>query len=79
MTREELEKMLEDNVTSMRIYDEYRNEITDEIKNFIFETIITEVLKSVINKSKTFNIHWCDYLDFELVKEEAKEKFWITL
>jgi hypothetical protein len=48
MNKEKLEELFTEQVTGMRVYDEYNNEITDKIYDFIFETIIPEVLKSIL-------------------------------
>ena len=89
MNKEKLEKMFNEKVTSTRIYDEYRNEITDELFNFIFNEIIPEVLKDILNVETSRN-YWNDYISYwridikwkvvlENIKQKAKELYWITL
>ena len=55
MNKKELEKMFEDKITSMRIYDEYWVEITDIVQQFMYKTIIQEVLKSIIPKEREYD------------------------
>ena len=76
MNREELEKMFDEKVTSMRIYDEYRNEITDDIKKFIFNELIFEVLNSVLPKwnKQTYISTYENY-----IKPKIKELYNINL
>ena len=53
--------------------------ITDDIKTFLFETIIPEVLKSIIeDNSNTANIYW-EVQSIEQNKQKAKELYWIDL
>lgn len=80
MTREELEKMFDE-------YFEWKDEIeiinNIYIKQFIFETIIPEVLKSILLNEK----HTDDNSEFDWwynrciddIKQKAKELYWITL
>ena len=49
MNKQEIEKMFEEKVTSTRIYDEYKNEITDKVYDFIFEEVIIKLLKEIID------------------------------
>lgn len=56
MNKEKLEELFTEQVTDMRVYDEYNNEITDKIYDFIFETIIPEVLKSIMLEVKPFQL-----------------------
>ena len=76
MNKEELEKIFDEKVTSMRIYDEYRNEITDDIKEFIFDTVIPEVLKSVMPWDNS-NVAY--YFSKDNIKQKVKEQFNINL
>ena len=50
MNKQELEKLFDEKVTNMRIFDEYKNDITYKVKQFIFETVIPEVLKDIENE-----------------------------
>ena len=92
MNKEQLEKMFDDefNVnTTNPIYDHYNfdNHSPHEIKDFIFETIIPEVLKSVIpeyrnTQTKDDEINSMRYWRndcIEEVKQKAKELYWIEL
>ena len=83
MLKEELEKMFDYNFG-------HDNEDLPIIKQFIFETIIPEVLKSVMDDevknicSKEINpiLHWCDlWWNYVLqnIKQKAKELYNITL
>ena len=78
MNKIELEKMFDYNYW-------HDNEDLSSIKEFIFETIIPEVLKSVINWTDTFIHRWnrqivLDANTFEYdLKQKAKEQFWIDL
>ena len=76
MSKTELEKMFDEKVTSMRIYDEYRNEITDDIKKFIFNELIFEVLNSVLPKwnKQTYISTYENY-----IKPKIKELYNINL
>ena len=73
MNKQELEKLFDEKVTNMRIFDEYKNDITYKVKQFIFETVIPEVLKEIIPKHYE-NCKWCSEL-----KIKAKELYWIEL
>ena len=75
-TREELEKMFEEKVTSTRVYDEYWTEITDEVKQFIFNDFITTVLKDILPKEKLYILKWYDEAIKE-IKQKAKELWFI--
>ena len=84
MNKEKLEELFTEQVTGMRVYDEYNNEITDKIYDFIFETIIPEVLKSILEinweRSNDFTkskISW-NYI-LKDIKQKAKELYWITV
>lgn len=76
MNREELEKMFDEKITSMRIYDEYKNEITDDIKKFIFNELIFEVLNSVLPRwnKQTYISTYENY-----IKPKIKELYNINL
>lgn len=39
MTEEQLEKLFNEQVTNMRVFDEYKNDITEKLKQFIFDNI----------------------------------------
>ena len=84
MNREDLEKMFEEKVTSTRMYDEYQNDITNEVKQFIFNEIISEVLKELLK------VNWERSNDFTRskvswnfiirdIKKQAKKLYNITL
>ena len=81
MNKQELEKMFNEKVTSTRIYDEYRNEITDEVFNFIFETIIHNVLDSMLIYEWSWNAPIIEKRKFynKIIKQKAKELYWIIL
>ena len=77
MLKEELEKMFDYNFG-------HDNEDLPIIKKFIFETIIPEVLKSILEinweRSNDFTkskISW-NYI-LKDIKQKAKENFWIDL
>ena len=87
MNKEMIEKMYDEQVSWMIIYDENWDEITDTIKYFIFDTIIPEVLESVIyseNEMKMFKMVnekqflWLKFYD-ENLKQKVKELYWINL
>ena len=76
MNREELEKMFDDKFPLERsqIWDWkvfQRTPSPEAVKQFIFETIIPEVLKSVTDK--------CSSYDLDYIKFKAKELYWIDL
>lgn len=89
-TRQELEKMFDEkfwDLWSIDFNNDWNNNtyITDDVKLFIFETIIPEVLKSV-----TIEIDWNWSNDFSKskvswnyiikdIKQKAKELYWIDL
>lgn len=100
MTRKELEKMFNENfdlwITVLE-NNQWQYEINNqqEVKDFIFETIIPEVLNSLLSvngnlKNRTqrdYDFAWESqrYYDkaqidaYENIKQKAKENFWITL
>ena len=82
MNKQELEKLFDEKVTNMRIFDEYKNDITYKVKQFIFETVIPEVLKDIENEYwNFFDWCWCCAnlrLDEEL-NQRAKELYNINL
>ena len=102
MIREQLEKMFDEKFCHKidkwfidydwtSSYTELKNWIDEKkLKQFIFETIIPEVLKSVMDDevknicSKEINpiLHWCDLWWNEIlqnIKQKAKELYNITL
>ncbi len=82
MDKEDLEKMFDDKFS---VETEWKTEYffwainndpsPDEIKQFIFETIIPEVLKNIIIKPEWFT----DYEYKEELKQQAKELYWIDI
>lgn len=81
MNKEELIKMFDEKDL---VYSDIQRK---EIKSFIFETIIPEVLKSVIyseGEMKMFKLVnekqflWLNFYH-ENLKQKAKEQFWIEL
>ena len=82
MNRKDLEEMFEEKVTSTRIYDEYWIEITDEIKQFIFNEMLTEIFKDIIDDYWSYD-GWCwccsTYTLEEKLIKDVKEFYNITL
>lgn len=80
MNKIELEKMFDDKFWyCFNKWVETDNITKDNIKLFIFETIIPEVLKSVIPKEYYLeNINELSFFERQ-IKEKAKEQFWIDL
>ncbi len=73
-TREELEKMFDEKFGCI-IWNQ--TEI-DQINDFIFETIIVEVLKSILKENNKYNQNYVN--DFnKSIKQKAKELYWIDL
>ena len=70
MNKEQLEKMFDENFASS-IDNEYYTQHLNFIKEFIFETIIPEVLKDLIE--------WNYYISDVYIKQKTKELYWITL
>ena len=85
-TREQLEKMFDENFASS-IDNEYYTQHLNFIKEFIFETIMPEVLNSVIpnyvdtnTKDELLNdMRWWHNNCIDEIKQKAKELYWITL
>lgn len=72
MTREELEKMFDKEFSLIKDVEDYI--IVDKasiIKEFMFDTIILEVIKGMLEKEESF---WNIY-----IKQKAKEIYWIDL
>ena len=67
MTKEELIKEFEEKVTCMRIYDEYGDEITDKVKDYIFNKMMPEVLEGILPEE----YEW--YLDYLRRKQNIKD------
>ena len=72
-----------------KLLRKFADDDLDDIKQFIFENIIPEVLKSVLNVETSKN-DWNDYVSYwiidikwktvlENIKQKAKENFWIDL
>lgn len=86
MTREELEKIFDEEIKSITMdYDDNWNPLlynpNNTLKQFIFETIIPEVLKSLL-----INSNWIDWTMWVMIKWfnhqikwQAKELYWIDL
>ena len=90
MNKQELEKMFDEKVTSSEIFDCEWNDITNEVKQFIFDEIIPEVLKSILwNECQSFSINnWPLLKDInwdtaffwrDTILKKAKDLYWITL
>lgn len=91
MNREELEKMFDEEFG--KLYSEQHLENAklwvgmtpyprnEELKAYLFETIIEEVLKSVIpNKTEIFWQYEEDYnICIDDIKQKAKSLYWIIL
>ena len=76
MNKQELEKLFDEKVTNMRIFDEYKNDITYKVKQFIFETIIPEVLKSMLKEDKNTPLwEWLWFKAQQTIKQKAKELY----
>lgn len=85
MEKKELEQMF---FEKFDINSEWTSFWMEDYTKFIFETIIPEVLNSIIysaNEMKTFKMVvnekyflWLNFYD-ENLKQRAKEKFWINL
>lgn len=92
MNREILEKMFDEEfdlwtTLVQNNFWEHRVNNNNEVKEFIFDTIIPEVLKSVIKDLLKDSMYWeeennpywyCDDLD-KYIKQKAKEIYWIDL
>lgn len=86
MNRNDLEKMFDENFSYIETHTTFLEE-KDNIKDFIFNTIMSEVLKSVIYSEtemkmfKSVNEKQFLWLNFyhENLKQKAKEKFNINL
>ena len=75
MNKEQLEKMFEEMYT-------WRDK--HNMKQFIFETVIPKVLKSVIYRTERIPSNNIDYLKWytdcqDIIKQKAKELYNITL
>lgn len=80
-TREELEKMFDEEIKSITMdYDDNWNPLlynpNNTLKQFIFETIIPEILKNIIPWD---NIDTAYYFTKDWIKQKAKELYWIDL
>jgi hypothetical protein len=71
MNKKELEKMFDEKFEDIYYWK-------DDIMQFIFETIIPEVLRDICIKQ---DFYWLDDTKISLndIKQKAKEKFWIDL
>ena len=89
MNREELEKMFDEIFSNLYEEEDYmdwsiwNNEKTDEVKQFIFDTITLKVLKSVIPKEEVDYTNdsysaWYNRSIF-IIKQKAKELYNINL
>lgn len=84
MNKQELEKKFDEKVSCTGIYNEYKDEITDEVIQFITGTVIPEVIKSItdVDYSNYDRNSNCDnnfLLWIENVKQKAKEIYNIDL
>ena len=93
MNRRQLEKMFDEEfdlwtTLVQNNFWEHRVNNNNEVKDFIFDTIIPEVLKSVITKELVFdekeeNDDWFYWLwhnhNLKMIKQKAKEQFNINL
>ena len=82
MNIEKLEKMFDEKVTSSEIFDCEWNDITNEVKDFIFDELIKEVLKEIIPENKEWEP--CNFFNWynrsiDIIKENAKAIYDITL
>lgn len=77
MNKEEIESKFELFVKNAW-FDLDKEEI-EVIKEYIFDDIVKEVLKSVLWKDVTIEINWIDILDYEKIKQKTKDNFWIDL
>ena len=87
-TREDIEKMFFDDLNSIlrdiRNHDVNKNIREKMVNKFIFETIIPEVLKSVIYRNESIQSKNMNYLLWytdcqDELKQKAKELYWIDL
>lgn len=87
-TRVELEKMFDEEIKSITMdYDDNWNPLLynpNSLKQFIFETIIPEVLNSVIYRNERIHSNNMNYLEWytdcqDEIKQKAKELYWIDL
>ena len=88
-TREELEKMFDEEIKSITMdYDDNWNPLlynpNNTLKQFIFETIIPKILKSVIYKNERIPSNNMNYLEWytncqDEIKQKAKEFYNINL
>lgn len=78
MNKEELEKIINDRFPSI---ESIEREWISILNKFIFETIIPEVLKSIIWKEKSDDsLYWKIYnRDLKWRKQKAKQLYWIDL
>ena len=93
ITREQLEKMFDEefwelfHLIDWEDYGWKEATMTDEVRQFIFETIIPEVLKSVIPEENEWylinfeedNKYALENVIIQDIKQKAKENFWIYL
>jgi len=80
MNKIELEKMFDeavksqdDNISFFPYWWDQRDFSNENCKKFIFETIIPEVLNSVLSNE------FCPYNCEHSIKQKTKELYWITL
>ena len=88
MNNKELEQMFDNkfNIHYLRIFRE-DYEIISDVKEFMFDTIIPEILKSVIPdlKDTQTNDEWINMMRYwnndciYEIKQKAKELYWIDL
>jgi len=78
MTREQLEKMFDEEIKSITMdYDDNWNPLlynpNNTLKQFIFETIIPEVLKSVIEDENLSNLNDSERMLYKWYKRNIKK------
>ena len=84
MTREELEKMFDEIIISSEFSNpniELSNSFKKEIKQFIFETMIPEVIREILSfdfHEEKFIAKW-EWIAIQEIKSIAKKLYNITL
>ena len=85
-TREQLEKMFDEEIKSITMdYDDNWNPLLynpNSLKQFIFKTIIPEILKSIREEYWSFD-NWCWCCSTTIlgkeIRQKAKELYWIDI
>lgn len=79
MNKEQLEKIFDEKFWIAPSYERIKHEVyTNDMKQFIFETIISEVLKSII-PNFTYNKDTTREDCFDEIKQRAKDLYWIEI